>query len=98
MGKRENSFQSDLIKEIEQRYEGCVILKNDANYKQGIPDLTVFYKDRYAILETKKDCSATYRPNQQMYLDLFDEWAFAKRVEPENKEEVLHELDAFFGI
>ena len=98
MGKRENSFQSDLIKEIEQRYEGCVILKNDANYKQGIPDLTVFYKDRYAILETKKDCNATYRPNQEMYLDLFDEWTFAKRVEPENKEEVLHELDAFFGI
>ena len=98
MGKRENSFQSDLIKEIEQRYEGCVILKNDANYKQGIPDLTVFYKDRYAILETKKDCNATYRPNQKMYLDLFDEWAFAKRVEPENKEEVLNELDAFFGI
>ena len=98
MGKRENSFQSDLIDEIEKRYEGCIILKNDANYKQGIPDLTVFYKNRYAILESKKEAKSKYRPNQQTYLNLFDEWSFGKRIQPENKEEVLNELDAFFGI
>jgi len=98
MGKKENSFQADLIKEMEQRYDGCIILKNDANYKQGIPDLTVFYKERYAILESKKDSGSRFRPNQKTYLNLFDEWSFARRIEPENKEEVLNELDAFFGI
>lgn len=98
MGKRENAFQAGLIKEIEERYEGCVVLKNDANYKQGIPDLTIFYKNRYALLESKKDMKASYRPNQELYLDLFDEWSFARRIEPTNKEEILHELDAFFGI
>lgn len=98
MGKKENVFQAGLIEELEKRYDGCVVLKNDPLYKQGIPDLTVFYKDRYALLESKKDENAKFRPNQQLYLDLFDEWAFAKRIEPNNKEEVLNELDNFFGI
>ena len=98
MGKNENVFQGELIKEMEKRYDGCVILKNDASYKQGIPDLTVFYKNRYAILESKKNEKASYRPNQQTYLNLFNEWSFARRIEPENKEEVLNELDKFFGI
>lgn len=98
MGKRENSFQAGLIKEIKERYEGCIVLKNDANYKQGIPDLTIFYKDHYALLESKKDENASFRPNQEMYLTLFDKWAFARRIEPSNKEEVLNELDTFFRI
>lgn len=98
MGKNENAIQADLIDELEKRYEGCVVLKNDASYKQGIPDLSVFYKNRYAILETKKNEKARFRPNQEMYLDLFNEWSFARRIEPSNKEEVLHELDEFFGI
>ena len=98
MGKRENSIQPDIIKEIEQRYPNCIVLKNDANYKQGIPDLTIFYRDKYAMLETKKDKDARYRPNQETYLKIVDHWSFARRIEPENKEEVLNELDAFFGV
>ena len=96
--KRENVVQGNLIKEIEERYPGCIVLKNDANYKQGIPDLTVMYHDKYAMLETKKDKDSSFRPNQETYLRLFDNWSFAKRIQPENKEEVLNELDAFFGI
>lgn len=96
--KRENVVQGDLIKEIEKRYPDCVVLKNDASYKQGIPDLTVMYHDKYAMLETKREKNAAFRPNQETYLKLFDNWSFARRVEPENKEEVLNELDAFFGV
>ena len=70
MGKRENSIQPDIIKEIEQRYPNCIVLKNDANYKQGIPDLTIMYRDKYAMLETKRDENAKYRPNQETYLKL----------------------------
>lgn len=96
--KRENIIQGNLIKEIEKRYPGCIVLKNDANYKQGIPDLTIMYHDKYAVLETKADKNSSYRPNQETYLRLFDDWSFGRRIQPENKEEVLNELDAFFGI
>lgn len=54
MANKENKFQADLIKELKQLFPGCMILKNDANYIQGIPDLTIFYNDRWAALECKK--------------------------------------------
>ena len=43
---RENKFQAKLIKDIESRFPGCIVIKNDANYIQGIPDLTVLYEDK----------------------------------------------------
>ena len=42
----ERDFQSKLIKEIKIRLPGALVLKNDANYKQGVPDLLILYKQR----------------------------------------------------
>ena len=50
MAKLERDFQSKLIKEIKQRFPGCVVMKNDPNYIQGIPDLTILYNDRWLLL------------------------------------------------
>ena len=49
----ERNFQSKLIKELKERFPGCMVLKNDPNYIQGIPDLSIFYKDKWATLECK---------------------------------------------
>lgn len=49
----ESKFQAKLIKEIKKNFPGCVILKNDATYIQGFPDLLVLYKNRWACLEVK---------------------------------------------
>lgn len=92
----ERDFQKALIKEIKVKFPGCVVVKNDEQYLQGIPDLTVFHKDRYAILEIKKSKTSTYRPNQKYYLDMFDKMSFARTVYPENKKEVMAELAYFF--
>lgn len=43
MAGKENKFQADLVKEIKKRFPGAIVLKNDANYLQGIPDLTVLW-------------------------------------------------------
>lgn len=91
----ENKFQSDLIKEIERNLEGAIVLKNDPNYIQGIPDLTVFYKNRWAVLECKKFNKASHRPNQDWYVEQMNSMSFARFVFPENKEEVLDELFRF---
>lgn len=98
MAKRESAFQSALIKELEELFEGCIILKNDSSYYQGIPDLLILYKDKWAMLECKRHFSATHRPNQDYYISMLDEMSYASFIYPENKEEVLYELQQAFGI
>lgn len=96
MGKLESKFQKELIDEIKNRYPDCVITKNDAGYIQGFPDLTILYKDKWAVLETKREKDANKQPNQEYYVDKLNGMSFSRFVYPENKEEVLHELQQAF--
>lgn len=89
----ESNFQSDLIKDIEERLPGAIVLKNDAKYKRGIPDLLVLYEDKWAALENKKDSKASKRPLQDYYIHRMNKMSFARFVRPENKEEVLDEME-----
>lgn len=88
----ESKFQSNLIKEIKATFPGCVVLKNDSSYLQGIPDLSIFYKDKWAALEVKKSANASHQPNQDYYVNKMNEMSYSKFIYPENKEEVLNEL------
>lgn len=92
MSKLERDFQARLIKELKQMFKGCVIMKNDSSYIQGIPDLLILYQDKWAALEVKKSRTASHRPNQEYYVELMDEMSYASFIYPENKEEVLYEL------
>ena len=92
----ESGFQGKLIKELKKRFPGCIITKNDSGYIQGIPDLLILYKDKWASLECKKNARATKRPNQEYYVGLMNEMSFSRFIRPENKEEVLNELQHAF--
>lgn len=98
MGKKENQFQAELVRTIKQKFPGCVVLKNDPNYIQGIPDLTVFYNDKWAMLECKKSSREKKQPNQEYYINTMNDMSFASFVYPENVEEVLNELERSFEI
>lgn len=93
---REALFQTQLRHELEELFPGCIILKNDANYIQGFPDLTILYKNNWAVLECKKSLKESYQPNQEFYLELLDNMSFASMICPENKEAVLYELQCAF--
>lgn len=93
---RESNFQSKLIKELKELFPGCIVLKNDATYKQGIPDLLVLYNDKWATLECKKSPNAERQPNQDYYVDKMNDMSFSRFIYPENKEEVLYELQQAF--
>lgn len=95
---RESKFQSDLIKEIKKIFPGCFVLKNDAKYIQGFPDLTILYRDRWAVLECKRGKNESHQPNQDFYVMKLDEMGFARFIYPENKEEVLRELQRAFQV
>ena len=90
---RESGFQARLIRTLKERFPGCVVLKNDANYIQGIPDLTIFYNDRWAMLECKRSENESHQPNQDYYVERMDDMSFARFIFPENMEEVLYELE-----
>lgn len=88
----ESKFQRQLIKDLEVIFPGCIIMKNDANYIQGIPDLLVLYNDKWAALECKRDSRAHHQPNQDYYISKMNDMSYAAFVYPENKEEVLNDL------
>lgn len=98
MAKKESKFQRDLIEEIEEIFPGSMVLKNDPNYIQGIPDLTILYKSKWATLETKKSSNAKNQPNQPYYVDTMNNMSFSRFICPENKQEVLDDLQRAFGI
>jgi hypothetical protein len=97
MSKHENKFQADLIKDIKKRFEGCIVMKNDSNYIQGIPDLTILYEDRWAALECKDEAKASHQPNQDYYISKMNDMSYASFIYPENKEDVLDEMEQAFG-
>ena len=89
----ERNFQPEVIKDVKERIPGCTVLKNDANYCQGFPDLTILHPNgRWAVLETKKGKGAKRQPNQPYYVEKLGKQSFAAFICPENKEEVLDEL------
>lgn len=88
----ENKFQANLIKEIKERFPGCIVMKNDSSYIQGIPDLLVLHKNKWASLEVKKSANAKRQPNQEYYVDKMNDMSFSRFIYPSNKEEVLNEL------
>lgn len=93
----ESKFQADLKKELQTRFPGCIVTKLDSSYIQGIPDLLVLYKDKWATLECKKSANTKKQPNQPYYVDKMNEMSFSRFIYPENKEEVLNELQQTFG-
>lgn len=95
---RESSFQSKLIKELKARFPGCIVMKNDPTYIQGIPDLIILYKNRWAALECKRSANEHHQPNQDYYVEIMDDMSFAAFIFPENKEEVLNELQQSFKV
>lgn len=93
---RESTYQSYLIGQLRDIFPGCVVLKNDSDYLQGIPDLLVLWHTRWAMLEVKPRRNAPEQPNQSYYVDLLDGMSFAAFIYPENEEEVLRELQQTF--
>lgn len=95
MGKKlERDYQAKLIKSIKAILPGCMILKNDPTYIQGIPDLTILYNNKWATLECKRSDKESHRPNQDYYVSIMDKMSFSRFICPENEKEVLNELQS----
>lgn len=88
----ESKFQAELIIDLRHLFPGCVILKNDPNYIQGFPDLTILYNSKWAVLECKRSANEKRQPNQEYYVGILDDMSYAAFIYPENKGAILEEL------
>lgn len=91
----ESGFQDKLRDELKEMFPGCMIFKMDQ--LQGIPDLLILHEDKWASLECKRSANAKKQPNQEYYVGRMNEMSFSRFICPENKEEVLRELQSTFG-
>lgn len=97
----ENLYQRKVKERLRKIFPDCIILKNNANDIQGIPDLTLLYNGRWAWIEVKRSGKEFNRPyqdvNQQYYLNKARELGgYSTYIYPENEEEVYNELKEFF--
>jgi hypothetical protein len=93
---KESAFQARIITRLKEMFPGCIIMKNDSGYIQGIPDLTILYNDKWAMLECKQSEKASRQPNQEYYINKASKMSFARFICPENEEEVLRDISQSF--
>ena len=95
---KESDYQHKLIKKLEKMFPGCEIMKNDSSYIQGIPDLTILYKNHWATLEVKISEKADHQYNQDYYVEKHRNMSYSAFIFPENEEEILNELESVFKV
>ena len=93
----ERDYQKKLVKTLKDIFPGCVVLKNDAQLKQGIPDLLVLYRDKWVALEVKQSETASHRPNQDRYVERMNNMSYAAFIYPENEEKIFSQLEEVFA-
>ena len=85
----ESVYQGHLIKKLKEMFPGCIVLKNDTGYQQGISDLTLLCDGPFwALLEVKRSATEHEQPNQRYFVEKADGMSFGAFIYPENEEEV----------
>lgn len=92
----ERNYQAGLIKRIERLFPGCYVRKIDV--QQGWPDLLILWGPNWALLEVKKKppTASDFEPNQEWWIEHFDQMSFSACIYPENEKEVLNALQQTF--
>lgn len=94
---REREYQSHVINRLQSLFPGCLILKNDPTYIQGVPDLSIFWGSHWAMLEVKLSHDSPEQPNQRYYVETLNEMSFAAFIFPEVEDGVIDALQSAFG-
>lgn len=93
----ENKFKQNLVKELKERFPDCMVFHLDPNEIQGVPDILILNGSKWAVLEGKRSEKAPHRPNQDYYVTKMNEMSYAAFIYPENKEEIINDLERTFA-
>lgn len=90
-----SGYKAKLKEKLEDLFPGCLIMHNSpADTHQGIPDMTVIYGGSWGMLEAKASRMSAKQPNQEYWVEHYNQLSFASFIYPENEEEVLNALQA----
>ena len=89
----EAQYQAKLTKKLKAKFPGCILLKNDPSYQQGILDWTLLVGEKWAALEVKASENSPIQPNQEYFVERLSEMSFAAFIYPENEAEVIRALE-----
>jgi len=79
----EKQLQRDIITFL--RGKGCYVLKNDATYRQGVPDLSFWHSDLSGFIEVKANANSPYQPLQQPTIEKLEKMGiFVAVIHQEN--------------
>lgn len=92
----EGNFKKKLKDDIRKLFPDCIITQLDPTYIQGIPDLLILFKNKWAALECKKSPNASKRPNQEYWINTMNNMSYASFISPESKDRILNELEHTF--
>jgi hypothetical protein len=97
MGRQERYYQPGLIKRIERRFPEAYVRKIDV--QQGWPDLLILLPGFWALLEVKKEkpSASDFEPNQEWWIEEFDNMSFSACIYPQNEEDVLDALQQAYA-
>ena len=97
MARYERNYQAKLIKRIERLIPGSYVRK--ADIQQGWPDLLILAPGFWALLEVKREVPGPddFEPNQEWWIEEFDEMSFSACIYPENEKEVFDALSQAFS-
>ena len=96
MARRESAYQAKLIAKIKTLFPGCYVTTDLKD--QGLPDILILFRERWAMLEVKRSAREATQPNQQYWVDHYNNLSFASFIYPENEEQVLSDLQSAFGV
>jgi hypothetical protein len=94
---RESRYQSKVLARLRDLFPGCMLLKNDSSYIQGIPDWTLLHGRYWAMLEIKVSATADVQPNQDYYVERLARLGYAAFIYPGNEVDVFNELQQAFS-
>ena len=92
----ESAFKHSVLRYIENRFPGAIVLHVDTGLHRSYPDVFILYRNRWAALEFKRSENSKHRPNQDYYVDIFNAMSYASFIYPENEGKVLNELEYAF--
>lgn len=98
MPKLERDFQKETKYKLKVIFPGCIVKRNSVDDIQGFPDITVFWRGKFAMLEFKRSESASKRPNQEYWIEQIRSiGGYADFIYPENEEVIFAELAEWFA-